>query len=304
MAKKNHNKDIDLIDSLVHQYKTGTVAERNEALEKLIGHFDEYIKKYVNLLHGGEANLQNPDTFKFLSLFLAGKDKTTENLRFARRGIARVMSYYDSGDIYNELVLIFIKLLDRYKVYENEQGRVNFVYYFTKYFRYRAKDWFNSLCTQPLFKSPVSIDAGYEDEDGQTLPFLDKQLMDSGFDTSMEDIETSFDLRRMNLSWVLNSKEPLFRELTSYERLLLYNCYVMDMSVQAIAESWGRDKDTIWRHLQKVLDKLRVRLGIHGEEQNKRKGQESNFSGAGLSGRQGSDPGSSWGAGRSEGKVA
>jgi len=268
---KPHNRDIDLIDVLVARYKNSEVQDRNLALKELLEKFDDYFKKYVSILHGGEINFRNGDTFKFLALFLAGRPKTTQSLGLIRKNMAKLMRHYDREDVYHELLLIFIGLLDKYEVRANEQGRVNFVYYITKYFRFRTKDWFNKLTSDALMNDPIYIDEEREDADGNTTSFSLEAILDDGSEVS---IEETLDLKRMDMAWVMNSKDPLFRELTNYERFILYNHFVLKKSVQAIAETFGRDKDTVWRHYHAILAKLRSRVGADGEITSSRQREE------------------------------
>lgn len=274
MAKTSHNRDILYIDELIAQYKTGTVTERNEALGKLINQFTDYFYKYVNILHGGEINMRNRDTYRFLSLFLAGQQKDAQSIARVRYYVTRLMQRFDREDIFNELVLIFIHLLDRYKRVENEQGVVNFVHYFTTVFRFRVKDWFNSLCNQPLMANPMYLDEGVEDDEGNLLPFISPELVQAmGSKFEVQEFERKLDLRKLDMTWVMGSQDPLFKGLSRYERFLLYNCYGLGKSVQSIADKLGRDKDTIWRHLQKTLDVLRRRLDI--EQAESRRGERT-----------------------------
>jgi len=268
MAKPTtkHNRDILRIDELVLAYKNGNVHERNDALTDLINQFGGYFNKYVDILHGGALNLHNRDTYRFLSLFLPKQEKTTQSITWVRRSIVRIMQHYERGDIYNELVLIFINLLNKYKRVENEQGVVNFVHYFTTVFRFRVKDWYNSLTGQPLLSNPVYIDEGLEDSDGNLLPFLaDGLITGIGYEFDVSELDRRLDLKRLDMAWVARSSDPLFRDCSQYDRYLLYNCFGLGKSVQSIADMLGRDKDTIWRHLHRIMDNLRRCIDANAE---------------------------------------
>ena len=265
-----HNQDLKEVDRLVAEYKTFQTLEnptrnqkiqRNKILTDLLEHFKDYMNKYVGLLRGGELNLRNKDTYQFLSLFLAGKPKDARSLMSARAQISRVMQYYEEDDIFNELVIIFVNILDRYVPVVDEEGNmVNFVYYFTMVFRFRVKDWFNKLVTQPLLTDTISLDEEYEDEEGHVLPAKNSYMVQRAIETfleEVEEVEKKLDFSGFEISWVINSDNPLFKGLTRYDRYLLYCHFGMNMSVQAIADALGRDKDTIWRHLSKILEHLR-----------------------------------------------
>ena len=274
-----HNRDIALIDSLVARYKraqaleTPTAAqteERNTVLSQLLEHFADYFSKYVNILHGGELNLQNRDTYFFLSLFLTNKPSNATSLGLVRYQMTRVMQYYDRDEIHNELVIIFIKILDGYRVVHEEgyERHVDFVHYFSKVFRWRVKDFFNKLVNQPLLREPLSLSEEREDPEGNSMSLLDSLTIEKSVDEFGEtsrQLEQKLELRSLDLNWVIGTKDPLFKDLTRYERGLLYSYYGLGKSVQAIADGLERDKDTVWRHLGRTIDKLRDRIRIDGE---------------------------------------
>ena len=64
-------------------------------------------------------------------------------------------------------------------------------------------------------------------------------------------------LSEMTLAWVQETDDPLFKDLTVYQRQLLYLSFKQGLGVEKIAKQLSRDKDTIHRHLSETLDWLK-----------------------------------------------
>lgn len=247
LNKVVHNRDIDMIDELVVKYINGTPKERYDAQTKILEYFDSYIEKYVNLFIGSQIDLGNYDTRGFLGMFLTGRAKTSENFAAQKAYITKVMSRFTKDDIKNELVVLFLGVLNKYRVYPG----VNALNPLTKFFRYRTKDWFNRIVKDALFRT-VDIDqisGGSEEGDGMTI--------ETWMDT-LDPVQVDFDqnFQNFDLAWVRNPGEQIYKELTVYERYLIFLTYTQDLTVAQIAEKLERDKDTIRRHLTAILTKI------------------------------------------------
>lgn len=253
LNKKVHNEDKDLIDKFCYDYIHGSKEEAQAAQAKILEYFDSYLEKYVGLLQGEDVNLDNYDTRLFLGMFLTGRPKTHKNLLAQRKYISSVMSNFTKEDIKSELIVIFLTVLSKYRIVKG----VNALNPLTKIFKWRLKDWFNKIARDPLFKT-VDI-SDFNADDDYTL----EDFIDSAYNSSDQDLSwcSSFDdalyTVSMDLAWIDNPAQSFYRVLTSYERYLISLVFRDDLSITQISDRMCRDKDTIKRHLEIALDKLR-----------------------------------------------
>lgn len=248
LAKPVHNEDIQRVDELVAIYINGSKKERAQAQKEILEYFNEYIEKYVNLFSGSQVDLNNYDTKGFIAMFLTGRPKTPFNLAQQRSYIANAMSKFTREDIKNELIVLFLGVLDKYRIYPG----VNALNPLTKFFRYRTKDWFNRVVRDALFRViDVEHISGGNDEskDGLTL---------EGWLDVLNPVTVDFDegLSQLDIAWVKNPSQKIYKSLSTYERYLLFLTFNQDLTVAQIAEKLERDKDTIKRHIATILEKV------------------------------------------------
>ena len=244
LNRKVRNRDIETIDELCHQLKTGTKKEGYLAQKEILQYFDSYLEKYTNLFSGANVDLGNYDTRGFLGMFLTGRPKTPSNLSQQKLYISRVMQRFSREDIKAELTVVFLNVLAKYKIVSG----VNALNPLTKIFRWRVKDWFNKIVKDPLFKT-VEPKGG----SSETGPLTLEQFIDLHYfeEPDFENLEA-----RMDLIWILNPSQNLYLSLSRYERYLLSLVYAQGLSIAQVAEKLQRDKDTIKRHLRSALKKL------------------------------------------------
>ena len=225
------------IDKIVIKYQEAT-NEKNIAASKadLLRAFHKYFMKYVSLLKGTIGSIDNPDTMSFLALFLSGPGKSTKDYMGIYRYVRHVCKSQENEDIYNELVTIFLLLLDRFEF----RPGVSFSRYITKYMRWSIKAWIMDMARNPLTKSPVEYNNYLSTITDKVLP-----------------VDIEIELPVIDLAWVSKTKSSLFSVLTTYERFLLYLSYKEELGIRQISERLGRAKDTIHSHLQQALRKLR-----------------------------------------------
>lgn len=247
LARPVHNEDIEKIDELVAIFINGSKQERGKAQEQILEFFNEYLEKYVSLFTGAQVDLTNYDTRGFLAMFLTGRPKTIANLAMQRSYISNVMSKFSREDIKNELIVLFLGVLNKYRIYPG----VNALNPLTKFFRYRLKDWFNRIVKDALFRvvDISQVNAGGTEDSGLDLgTWLD----------ILEPVIIDFEegLNQLDLNWVRSPQQKVYQNLTTYERYLLFLAFNQDLGVVQIAEKLERDKDTIKRHLAAILEKI------------------------------------------------
>jgi len=247
LNRKVRNRDIEEIDRLCRILKSGSKKDGYQAQGEILGYFDSYLEKYVNLFTGAGVDLGNYDTRGFLGMFLTGRPKTPLNLSHQRAYITRVMSRYSREDIKGELTVLFLNVLSKYRIVEG----VNALNPLTKIFRWRVKDWFNKIVRDPLFKT---VEPKGQGGDGHLTveEFIDLNYF----------IEPEFDEleARMDLAWVMNPSQNFYSVLSRYERYLLSLVYEQHLPIVQVAEKLQRDKDTIKRHLKSALKRLEEQI--------------------------------------------
>lgn len=219
------------IDKIVHKHLEADETEKQRTKEELLKQFHKYFMKYTSLLKGTITRIDTYDTALFLSLFLSGQ-KSRSDLFGIYKYITYICRPLSSTDIYNELVIMFLELLDKFKFY----SKVSFSRYITQYMRWSIKAWIMQLSRNPLHQSPIEYQI-YNIEEGQ-------------FTINPE-------LPELDLAWVNEATGSLFSILTRYERFLLYLSFKEGLGIRQISERLGRAKDTIHMHLQQALQKLR-----------------------------------------------
>jgi hypothetical protein len=245
LGKKTHNRDIEIIDGLVYDYINGSRKVKYNAQKSILEYFDSYLEKYASLLHGVQIDLSNYDTRLFLSLFLTGQDKNPTSFRIQCKKINQTLASLSREDLKNEVTIIFLKVLSKYRIYEG----VNALNPLTKIFRWRLKDWYNKMIRDALFHTKLPPAAKGDSASSYTV----EQWIDT---IKSDTVDYDAGLEHMDLTWVNAPQKAIYKPLTRYERYLLYLVYGQGSSVSRVAKQLGRDKDTIKRHIKATLQKL------------------------------------------------
>jgi RNA polymerase sigma factor (sigma-70 family) len=195
--------------------------------------------KYVRLLKGEISHqgvcMRNTDTMEFLALFHSApqKEQTRDWHIRTYNFISQVCQPLEEEDIYNELCVRFIELLDSYQVYEG----TSFTRYLTKYLRWSIKRWVIEMARGLQVRGP------YEAANMST-------------EEACEDQPDMIDLPEMNLQWIVDPQSKLFGVLSPYERFLLYLNFKEGLGVRQIGDRLGRMHHTINRHIRGAINKL------------------------------------------------
>ena len=211
--------------------------------ETLLKAFHKYFMKYVTLTKGTLTTIDNSDTISFLCLFMS-KDK--KDLMGIYRYINYVCASLEEEDIYHELVIIFIELLNKFKFFPE----VSFSFYITKYMRWAIKAWVMKIAQNPLTKTRALLSQPQEIQQGLEQIPGDTESTKLLFTIDLE-------LPELNLGWVIDPSSRLFGKLTQYERFLLYLNFKEGLGVRQISERLGRAKDTIHTQISRALVKLK-----------------------------------------------
>lgn len=238
-------------DQVVDKY----LADKSDGnRDKILKLFHGYFKKYESLFCTSNAvAISNKDTTKFLRLFMS-KDERTNEVTYgsaARRVIGfirRVFQDYTGDDIYDEIICIFLKHLNRYKpmVANNIpiKQKISFTHFIQVNIRFDLKEL-------AMHKAKDALHCVYN------TPFDD---------TIQSDILTDAPKPiGLDLHWVhgFTAGEP-FNQLDEYERYLLFLRYEDEdckpLSERDIAKVVGADRGYIRRRLAKIKTKLKSYL--------------------------------------------
>lgn len=260
MSKKAYS--FDEIDDIVDTYKSSTGQERSAALDTLLAILQPYLLKYVKMLKSdSKSEYDNKDAKEFLSLFLSKKNKESKAKSFAdvKRLLVGTLSAYSIEDLYSELTVIIIVLLDKY---ERRPG-INCMRYLTRYFRYYVRNWIVRISRDPLFhvdeeemlenKESYNLDAFYD-----TAPITRSEFFKERSLAHEVDTDASVNIGELTLGGILLGSGWLLNHLTNYQRYLLYLYYARGHSCVDIANRLYKNKDTISTHLKKATRKLKI----------------------------------------------
>ena len=233
------------VDELVRKYQAAESQEEKDHLRYLLLQaFHKYFMKYVSILKGTIGTINAPDTIAFLSLFRSKSQKQSKSLYSVYRYVIRVCENLQEEEVYNQMVTIFLTLLDQFKF----QPEVSFSHYITKYMRWSTKAWIMRMSSDPLTHS-VHTDFLVDGQEG------DKEHQSNRSEMQLKELD--LELPEMNLAWVMDAGSSLFSILTKYERFLLYLSFKEGLGVRKISERLGRVKGTVNAHMRKIIIKLR-----------------------------------------------
>lgn len=220
---------------------------------KLVKAFYGYLDKYANILKG-DVRLEhdNADTRAFKNLFISQRNLTFYSAAKLTKLMRSLFYMVDVDDIRQDLIGDFLKAIQNFEL---EKARMGFLPYVTQYIRWKAKDKVVAAMTQPLSLTNWSAVPMKGDSDfRQTainpidLPYLQK----------VEEPVVYEGLSEMNLEWVENCDDPLFRDLSSYSRYLLYLRFKCGQTFDEMASTVHRSPRTVSDQYKKTILRLRL----------------------------------------------
>jgi RNA polymerase sigma factor (sigma-70 family) len=230
-----HEYSVEEINFLVAKYQGGD----SSIVESLLSCFNPLISKYVHILKGNYT-IYSPDTIAFLSLFLSGKPKTSKNLEHVIYALRRLTTGWDEEDLFQQIVIFVLEILYKFK----KQPNINFLGYLSQGLRWRLKDWvLYEMCLMDVANDQVDFIV--------ETPWYENIKSDAEY-CLYDHIEIS----KLDLQWVQNSQDPLFKDLSVYERNILYH-HAHGLGVESIGNLLGKTKDTIHKQLKAILQNIR-----------------------------------------------
>ena len=233
----------EIIDDSIDRYKeTGDMKFRDQVLYL----FEPYIQKYVSICKGSSIiDLSNEDTLKFLRLFMTDAERANEFTCKAAGPkyifmIKKIMISWETLEVYNELIVNFLELLEKYRPmianHTQEKARISFAHYIIVNLRYRIKEMIIRIGKDAM--SNLSS-LGYDGISNLKSPHVEP------------DNPTTIDL-----NWVWNdTANDIFSSLSDSDRyiLLLRNDGI---SLDEMALITGLHRLTLHARFKKIREKL------------------------------------------------
>lgn len=239
------------LDDLVSQYKNG----HPELLDTIIKQFHPLITKYVRLLKGDNSPaLINYDTIQFLALFLPRQEKTFSSASRVISYLGQATAFLEEDELYHEIVVLLLECLQEF---DPKQG--SSLGYLVTRLRWKLRNWLIwQVIRKPYDCCNEKRVERWIDEPDSFNSDLPEDLIFQSEDTWQEETLQEYEgLSEMDLAWVQQTNDPLFKELSIYERYLLYLHWKMEMTFEEMAQVLRRDKDTIHRHYTSLISELK-----------------------------------------------
>lgn len=259
-ADRQKIKELDPseLNQLLVNYKNGNKVLR----DTIVLQFHPLLLKYTRILKGDRSeNLINYDTIQLLSLFLAGQNKSHYAAISVVAWLGHRTAFLEYGDVYNDLVVLLLECLEEFELRDG----INFLGYLTHRLKWKIRDWISRVSSGYTsymdfdVNNPLRIQPHPDRKDG----VFDPEFLDQFGQAEPVEFTGVSDL---TLSWITETDDPLFCDLTTYERYLLYLRFEADQTYDKIADTLHRDKDTVHRHLNDLLSELREMAGYKKHE--------------------------------------
>jgi DNA-directed RNA polymerase specialized sigma24 family protein len=252
----------DVLQEIIKKAKTGDDKSQRELLKV----FDNFLKKYVNLLYYGRYSLSDYDIRKFIGLFVpdpqvrfylarnklnkSGRDQVAE----AINGIIYMTKRYGTiEDVRQTVHFTFLQCINRYE----RKGSVPFAGFLYSYFFYMLKKNVDTLLIDQLgrktFPLVVEEDSGQDDGEDLKIQFTGP---------SAPAAENFIGPDIIDELWVMGdtAMEP-FDKLTMQERQLIKWRFVDGYKSSHIARKTTEHPNTVRDHFNKIRMKLKDILG-------------------------------------------
>lgn len=248
----------DFIEDLVRKFQEGD----GDAGGRLIQAFKPYMSKYIKILCSGLLDLNDLDSRKFISLFIADAAVRRDLARALQPThvrseayksatlLARLCQPMDKEDIEQELALVLLILAKRYK----KKGKKNFCGYVYNSYRYELQRRLADMTKDPIvYRADTNI--SYHDE--ENLAVSSGNELPKDIDSTDTTIRKAFE-DELDNSWVRGiTCSEVFYKLTQFQRLIIKMHYYDGLSDPKIADKLGMHINTIFRQRRNAINKLR-----------------------------------------------
>ena len=257
MSQLTYDVNVELLEQRLSPAEVTSLAieakTSQDAKVALLESFDGYLSKYVGIIRGTiSLDQDNHDTKQFKQLFISARNLqfySPARLSKLLRGIYQMI---DEREVKQDLIEDFLRAIDKFPP---EASKGGFLSYVVQYIRWKAKDKILAAMNQPLNLS-----------NWNAIPFRGSQSFRSKYVNPIElehfqhTVEPVFydGLSEMNLEWVNHCDDPLFRDLSSHSRYILYLRYKCGQTFDEIAATLRRSPRTVSEQYKRVMNRLRL----------------------------------------------
>ena len=262
---------VEYTNYLIDAYKQ---TEDPTYREALIGEFDWYLRKYVNILYknGGTVDIENKDTKALIRMLmpregLLGEKPYKSSASLCIHNIRRTMDSFDKEDIYHEIMVIFLAAAENYKPItykrKNQKYRISFAHYIQVLIRCGIVNLIKSINKDILTGTPC---LEYSDDiEGNHCTFPVFNYPEVSLDDWVWGKEARFPFSGLEeaeryLLWLKYNSSPSGKELTTkevgdivgfHERTIIYRLKKIKRKLKDLVLNEGRT-------IQNDLSKLRI----------------------------------------------
>jgi len=257
MSQLTYDVNVEVLEQRLSPAEVTSLAieakTSQDAKVALLESFDGYLSKYVGIIRGTiSLDQDNHDTKQFKQLFVSARNLqfySPARLSKLLRGIYQMI---DEREVKQDLIEDFLRAIDKFPP---EASKGGFLSYVVQYIRWKAKDKILAAMNQPLNLS-----------NWNAIPFRGSQSFRSKYVNPIElehfqhTVEPVFydGLSEMNLEWVNHCDDPLFRDLSSHSRYILYLRYKCGQTFDEIAATLRRSPRTVSEQYKRVMNRLRL----------------------------------------------
>lgn len=259
-SQRFYNLEEEEVQALIKEAQSGN----ETAFLKLLEVFDNFLTKYVTLLHYGKFSLEDQDVRKFVSLYIADPQLRLFVLRNTLKpgpykamlsimdGIRFMINRWGTKDDIEQTVkLAFISCVNRYE----RRGTIPFSGFIYNYFFYLLKRDVDTLLIDQLGLNtfPLITDDQPRGDDAHG----DERV--AGFAPLVVEVDDLYLIAADNLDeyWVAGETAlPPFDRLTVHERQLLRWRYVLGEKVSAIAGRISEHPNAVREYYKAIRHKL------------------------------------------------
>lgn len=248
---------LDVENVRLTSHEVTVLAERAKTCQdskvELLEAFDGFLNKYVRILKGNVSlDSENPDIKKFKDLFISNRNFSFYKPAALTKLLRSLYGVVDEKELKQEFIADFLTAI---RNFTKEKARNGFLPYVTQYIRWKAKDKIDAAMRHPLFLARWNavIQKGQPGFTAQNINPIELAVCGDS-----EEVDFYEGLSEMTLDWVDNCKDPLFKDLSRYNRYLLYLRFKTEMTYDEIAMALNRSPRTISEQVKRVIHRLRL----------------------------------------------
>lgn len=257
MSQLTYDVNVEVLEQRLSPEEVTKLAIEAKASQDakvaLLESFDGYLSKYVGLIRGTiSLDQDNHDTRQFKQLFVSAKNLqfySPARLSKVLRGLYQMI---DEKEVKQDLIEDFLRAIEKFPP---EASKGGFLSYVVQYIRWKAKDKILAAMNQPLNLA-----------NWNAIPFRGSQSFRSKYVNPIElehfqnTVEPVFydGLSEMNLEWVNNCDDPLFKDLSNHSRYILFLRYKCGQTFDEIAATLRRSPRTVSEQYKRVMNRLKL----------------------------------------------